>query len=365
MCVEERVNTLRVGIAGAGGIAHQHAIGWRDNAPRGELVALADISPERAQIISDQYTGGKAKVYDTLDAMIADPDVDAIDICLPHDLHAEAIIKAAKAGKIILCEKPLCTTQADAARIGAALKESGATFMMAHNNLFQPSLLEARKLLRLNTIGKTFIVRSIECFQNSGALLGMQGKHNLAPGESPWAWRNDPKRMGGGEVLDTGWHGTYRLLALADDRPVEVSAMMDRFRIAQLTVEDTGVIMVRFASGAIGEILTSWAFNPIGGWHFEVGAEQGSLAGGKTRLVHQLHGWPEPSELTFTTDLAHTFAREVAHFLDVVQNGVDCQSSFEHAARALQLTLDAYTAAETHRVVALPEDATLPGTPIA
>ena len=173
MCLEERVNTLRVGIAGAGGIAHQHAIGWRDNAPRGELVALADISPERAQIISDQYTGGKAKVYDTLDAMIADPDVDAIDICLPHDLHADAIIKAAKAGEIILCEKPLCTTQADAARIGAALKESGATFMMAHNNLFQPSLLEARKLLQLNTIGKTFVVRSIECFQNSGALLGI------------------------------------------------------------------------------------------------------------------------------------------------------------------------------------------------
>ena len=205
--LEENVSTLKVGIAGAGGIAHQHARGWRDNAPRGELVALADISPERAQIISDEYTGGKAKVYATLDEMIADPDVEAIDICLPHDLHAEAIIKAAKAGKIILCEKPLCTTQADAARIGATLKETGATFMMAHNNLFQPSLLEARKLLQLNTIGKTFVIRSIECFQNSGALLGMQGKHNLAPGESPWAWRNDPKRMGGGEVLDTGWHG--------------------------------------------------------------------------------------------------------------------------------------------------------------
>ena len=77
--------------------------------------------------------------------------------------------------------------------------------------------------------------------------------------------------MGGGEVIDTGWHATYRLLALADDRPVEVTAMMDRFAVKQLTTEDTGVLLVRFASGAIGEIITSWAFSPVGGWHFEVG----------------------------------------------------------------------------------------------
>ncbi|HEX5498249.1 MAG TPA: hypothetical protein VFX03_03445, partial [Thermomicrobiales bacterium] len=149
-----------------------------------------------------------------------------------------------------------------------------------------------------------------------------------------------------------------RLLALAADRPVEVTAMMDRFAIEQLAAEDTGALMVRFASGAIGQILTSWAFNPPGGWQFEVGAQHGSLAGGKTRLVHQLHGWQDSSELTFTTDLAHTFDREVAHFLDVVLDGAACQSPFDHAARALQLTLAAYAAAESHRVVPLPEDPT-------
>jgi predicted dehydrogenase len=352
--LEEYVATLRVGIAGAGGIAHQHARGWRDNAPRGQLVALADISPERAQIIADEYTGGKAKVYSTLDEMIADPDVDAIDICLPHDLHAEAIIKAAKAGKIILCEKPLCTTQADAARIGATLKETGATFMMAHNNLFQPSLLEARKLLQLNTIGKTFVIRSIECFQNSGALLGMQGKHNLAPGESPWAWRNDPKRMGGGEVLDTGWHGTYRLLALADERPVEVSAVMDRFLIPGLTSEDTGILTVTFESGKIGQMFTSWAFTVPGDTQFEVIGELGSLSGTSKSISHQLHGWPEAT--TRELKPVHTFTAELTNFLDVVQKGDTNLATFETGARVLQLTKAAYKAAAEKRTIALPED---------
>src|SRR4029453_11940464 len=97
-----------------------------------------------------------------------------------------------------------------------------------------------------------------------------QESPSRGPGESPGAWRADLSRMGGGEVLDTGWHATYRLLALAEDRPVEVTAMIDRFAVKQLSAEDTGVIVVRFASGAIGEILTSWALNPVDNWHFEV-----------------------------------------------------------------------------------------------
>ena len=352
--------TLRVGIMGAGWMGHEHAHAWRNNAPRGEVVAVADVSPERARHLSAQLGDGAVGIYQDLPAMLAEVDLDAVDVCLPHHLHAEAILAAARAGKAILCEKPLCTTLEDAVAIRAALRESGAPFMAAHNQLFQPTLIEARNLLAAGVLGRPFVVRSIEAAQNRGFSTG-RVPIDLGGGESPWAWRADPQRMGGGEVLDTGWHATYRLLALADDRPVEVSAMMDRFAVKQLTVEDTGVILVRFASGVIGEIVTSWAFNPIGNWHFEVAAEHGSLAGGKTRLVHQLHGWPEPVERA--NEPAHTFTGEVTHFLDVVQRGAAALASFDHAARVLQVTLAAYASAAERRVVALPEDPTEPGTP--
>lgn len=355
------MESLRVGIVGAGWMGHEHARAWRNNAPRGKVVAVADASPERSRHLIGQLGDGNLGIYPDLAAMLAGTDLDAIDICLPHHLHAEAILAAARAGKAILCEKPICTTLDDAVAIRAALRASGSPFMAAHNQLFQPSLIEARRLLTSGALGRPFVVRSIEAVQNRGFGTGTV-PIDLGGGESPWTWRADPQRMGGGEVLDTGWHATYRLLALADDRPVEVAAMMDRFAVKQLAAEDTGTILVRFASGAIGEILTSWAFSPVGAWHFEVAAEQGSLAGGKTRLLHQLHGWPEPVE--FANDPADTFTAEVAQFLDVVQRNAASLASFDHAARVLQLTLAAYASAAEHRVIALPEDPTETGLPI-
>ena len=359
------MDTLRVGIVGAGWMGHVHARAWAENAPRGEIVAIADVSPERARHLAAQLSDANVPNYPDLASMLAEADIDAVDICLPHHLHTDAILAAVRAGKAILCEKPLCTNLDDAVAIRDALQESGTIFMAAHNQLFQPSLIEARRLLASGALGRPFHFRSIEAVQNRGFASGYV-PIELGGGENPWSWRADTARMGGGEVIDTGWHATYRLLALAGDRPVEVSAMMDRFAVKQLAAEDTGVILVRFASGAIGEILTSWAFGPVANWHFEVGAEHGSLAGGKTRLVHQLHGWPEPVEFApFTHELAQTFAAEVTHFLDVVQRGAPSQSTFDHAARVLQLTLGAYAAAEGHCVVALPEDPTQAGVPVA
>lgn len=344
---------LRVGILGAGGIAREHAIGWRASAPRAEIVAVADVSQPRAQDFSEKFTGGRARIYEGIAALVADPDVDAVDICLPHHLHTEAIVAAARAGKAILCEKPLCTSLEDASVIAEALRETGVRFVMAHNQLFQPSLLEARRLLTNGTMGRRFVLRSIEAFQHPET-AGKPSDSTLPPGESPWAWRADLARMGGGELLDTGWHASYRLLALADDRPVEVVAMTDRYYVPGLSAEDTGLVLVRFASGAIGQIITSWAFDTVGNWHFEVMAERGTLAGSETRLVHQLHGWQSPAEERF--EQVHTFTAEISHFLDVVQRGAPTLATFESAARVLQMTKAAYRSVTERRVMVLPDD---------
>lgn len=352
------MDTLRVGIVGAGWMGVVHAQSWESNAPRGQIAAIADVSPARAQYIADRFTEGHAHVHADLDTLLADSTVQAVDICLPHHLHADAIIRAAQAGKNILCEKPLCTSLEDARRIRSALRETGATFMAAHNQLFQPSLIEARRLLADGALGRTFVVRSIEVGQNRMFSTG-RAPVEMGAGESSFSWRADVQRMGGGEVLDTGWHGTYRLLSLANDRPVEVSAMTHRYLVDQLSAEDTGMLLVRFASGLIGEVVTSWAFGLASGWQFEVGAERGSLAGNARRLIHQIHGWPAPAERP--NEPVSTYAREVTHFLDVVQRGEPLLPSFDQAARVLQIITAAYRSAEEHRAVSLPEDSTAVG----
>ena len=141
-----------------------------------------------------------------------------------------------------------------------------ARFMSAHNQLFSPPIAEARRLVAEGILGPVYVVRSNESGRNS-RFKTLQPIEGIPSGESSWAWRLDPARSGGGELLDTGWPATYRLLALADSRPVEVTAMLANLYLPELGErEDTGAVLVRFESGALGMLLSSWAFSesPVG-----------------------------------------------------------------------------------------------------
>ncbi len=349
---------LGVGIVGAGWIGHAHGRAWQANSSRARIVAVADASQARAEGLSGSFAGGDAHLYADLQSVLADPAVEAVDLCLPHHLHRDAVVAALGAGKHVLAEKPLCLSLEEARAIGEAVAASSARFMSAHNQLFSPPLVEARRLLREEVLGPVYVVRSTEAGRTSGFKTLRPPVEHLPEGESSWAWRLDPARAGGGELLDTGWHAGYRLLALADSRPVEVTAMLANLYLPELGErEDTGALLVRFESGVLGFLLTSWAFVELPvGWSFQVSGAHGSLAGSATRLVHGTGGFPAPAERVF--DRADTFTLEISHFLDVVQEGAECQASFEHAARNLQLILGAYRSAAERRAVTLPEDPT-------
>jgi len=379
-------SALRVGLVGAGWMGLTHGQAWVENAPRAELVAVADASDARARALSDRATGGRARTYPDIEAMLSDAKLDAVDICLPHHLHKDAIVAAACAGKHVLCEKPLCLTLEEAKTIREAIDRGGIVFMGAHNKLFTPAMIEARRLLADGAIGQVFVVRTVEVGYNEDLKSGTPPA-DLAPGESSWSWRIDPAKNGGGEVLDYGWHGAYSLLALAGSRPIQVSAMLADYYINRPGVEDTGALLVRFENGATGIILTSWAFSdPPPSYEFQVSGERGSLAGSATRLVVGRHGHP-PLDHTFHRvsrvaqsrtllqsvarrvgvagapptqkhPLAYSFAGEISHFLDVVQNGVPNVASWSEAARTLQLIRGAYQAAAEGCTVSLPDDPT-------
>jgi predicted dehydrogenase len=344
-----------------------HAASWLANAPRGMIAAVTDVSEPRARALSLEHTGGGAPVYDNLDRLLADPGVDAVDICLPHHLHAQAITRAAGAGKHIFCEKPLCLSFDEARAIKLAVESAGVTLVCAHNNLFQVPLIEAKRLISDGVLGRVYYIESFEVARNTG-LITRRTPVKLEQTADTFTWRLDATRMGGAELLDTGWHGAYRLLALAeaanpgsDVRPVEVLAMLSNQHIRDLLPgEDTGHVLVRFSNGMQGSILTSWAFDgEPGAWQFRVAGQHGTLAGGVTRLVHAPTGWvSSPAERTWDTTHDKTYVREVTHFLDVLLDGAESQASWGHAARTLQLIRGAYLAADQGRTVELPEEPT-------
>ena len=99
---------VRIGLIGAGGIAGAHTAGYRRNPDTVVFAAIADPVRENAE--RRRGDDESVEIYDDYRTMIAEAQLDAVDICLPHHLHADAIIAAAEAGLHVLCEKPLCLT---------------------------------------------------------------------------------------------------------------------------------------------------------------------------------------------------------------------------------------------------------------
>src|ERR1700690_3305119 len=100
--------TIKIGLVGCGGIATVHVRGYLKVSEHAQVVAVCDVVEKNAQERSEQ--AGGARIFSDYNTLLAETDVDVIDICLPHHLHKDAIVAAARAGKHILCEKPLCLT---------------------------------------------------------------------------------------------------------------------------------------------------------------------------------------------------------------------------------------------------------------
>jgi predicted dehydrogenase len=144
------VSPIKVGLVGGGGIVDAHIRGYRAYAEAIEVVAVADLVSETVQ---RRATELGAAAYTDFRQMILEADLDAVDICLPHHLHAEAIVAAAEAGKHILCEKPLCLTVQQAELVQRAVSVAGVTLMCAHNQLYLPAVAKASNCWRTELSG--------------------------------------------------------------------------------------------------------------------------------------------------------------------------------------------------------------------
>ena len=140
------------GVLGTAGIAKGQTIPGMLLAENCTLYAIAGRSMEKAEQFKAQF--GFEKAYDSYEALLADPAVEAVYIPLPNHLHCEWVIKAAKAGKHILCEKPLAPTAAQAAEMQAAAKENGVLLMEAFAYLHSPLIAALKKELDSGVIGE-------------------------------------------------------------------------------------------------------------------------------------------------------------------------------------------------------------------
>jgi len=322
---------VRVALVGCGGIAAEHVKGFIKHADRIRCVGMCDVSAENLDKRTRQY-GQPTRPFSDWKVMLREMagEIDAVDICLPHHLHAQAILDATAAGKHVICEKPMCMNLEEADRIGAAVKRAGVTYMSAHNQLFMPAVQEAKKMIDRGDICRVYLVRSQDCFWA-----------NWGEGGNPFkgSWRAQLQTQGGGELIDTGYHPTYRLLHLAGSNVASVHAQMARF-YQQIEGEDSASVQVRFENGAIGEILTSWAFaNPYGTHQIHVIGAGGQIFGSLETLYFLPQGWHEPAKMSFQP--VNTFEAQIGHFADCLIEGKRPIHGYEEGRAVLEVIVKA------------------------
>lgn len=318
---------VRLAIIGTGGISHAHANGLLQHRQQIVCTTVCDISAEsRARLIA-KLGSAPVQFADWREMMSQGGDqFDAVLICLPHHLHAPAIMEACRAGKHILCEKPMCTSLAEADLIADAVQKAGVIYMSAHNQLFLPFFREFRRMIAAGAIGTPYWIQSQDCFRHRADFTGQ--------------WRANAKLQGGGELIDTGYHPTYRLLDLVSAPTRAVRATMGRF-FKNIEGEDTASVQIRFANGVIGQVLTSWAMaQPWGTHQMHAIGDQGQLFGSGQDLYYLPEGFSEPAKFRVHGE-SDTFVAQMACFARCLLAGERPPHSVAEGRSVLEVILQA------------------------
>jgi predicted dehydrogenase len=196
------MNTLRVGFIGTGRISTVHALEYLSN-ERAKIVAVSDVDPTVAHQRAAAWGVPENRVYSDYHDLLALPDVDMVEILLPHHLHLRATLDAAAAGKHISLQKPMANSLAEADEMVAAAKQAGVMFKVFENFIFFPPMQRAKALVEAGEIGDPITIRI-------KTTAGTSPNAWEVPASS-WAWRRDRKQAGGGGWVTDDGHHMYAL----------------------------------------------------------------------------------------------------------------------------------------------------------
>lgn len=227
---------VKWGVLGAGGIADRQTIPGMMRAKNAELVAVMEINMEFAEKIRAKYNAKRA--YDNTDDLLADPEVEAVYIASPVIYHKEQVLKAAAAGKHILCEKPIALTVEECRELVDACDKAGILSATGFMMRFAAYHQKMKEVIKSGKIGNVVFCRGqFTCWYPD-----MEG-----------AWRQNKKLSGGGALIDMGVHVIDLIQYLTDSRVTKVAAMNDT-QTFKYSVDDTSCVMMKLSNGATAHV---------------------------------------------------------------------------------------------------------------
>jgi predicted dehydrogenase len=240
------MDELRVGFIGTGRISDLHALEYLAN-DRARIVAISDIDSDIARPRGEQWGVPSNRIFTDYRDLLALPDVDLVEILLPHHLHHQAALDAAAAGKHISLQKPMALSIQEADEMIAAAKQAGVIFKVFENFIFYPPVLRAKALIEAGEIGDPLTIR---IKSNSGT---SPNTWNIPAGA--WAWRFRPDHCGGGPlVFDDGHHKfslAWYFMGLAE----EVHAWIGATKLApDFVLDSPGIVSWKFPNNRYGSL---------------------------------------------------------------------------------------------------------------
>ncbi|HEY9125909.1 MAG TPA: Gfo/Idh/MocA family oxidoreductase, partial [Acidobacteriaceae bacterium] len=249
-------------IIGLGRIADHFMRGIQETS-NSKVTGLVSGHPDKAARIAEKYGVPKESIYNyqNMDAMKDNPAIQAVYVALPNGMHAEYTIRSAKAGKHVLCEKPMSSTVAEAEQMIAACNEAKVKLMIAYRCHYETTNLRAVKLIRDGAIGQIQQINSVFGFRQS---LG--------------EWRLDKALAGGGPMMDVGIYCLNATRYLTGEEPAETTAYAYTDKsdpLFQKGVEGNIGWVSKFPSGVVAACNTTYASQMEG--YFQVYGSKGWL----------------------------------------------------------------------------------------
>lgn len=349
---------VRIGLIGCGSISDVHLQAYAAN-PQVKLTAVCDLNEERAQQTADKY--GVSEVYGDYRKLLASPNIDAVSICTWNNSHAEISIEALRAGKNVLCEKPLCKTVDEALAIQQAVRETGRVLQVGYVRRHAANIDVLKRFIDAGDLGDLYYAKA--------SLIRRLG--------NPGGWFADEERSGGGPLIDIGVHvidlcwylmGKPKVVSVSGHtyRKLGNRSNIENFSYYQAadfdpsvnTVEDMANALIRFENGASLMVDVSFALHArkdsaqVAVYGERGGAEiEPALA-----IVTEKHNTIlniDPQLTTPGFDFMDSFKREISHFVDLCQGKGENLCPVEDGVEMIRILNAIYRSAEEGREIRL------------
>jgi predicted dehydrogenase len=322
------MSILRIGVIGCGGIGAVHLRSWAQVADA-QVVAVCDADPQRANQAAAAIQGAHA--HTDFHEMLANEQLDAVDICTPPHLHTPAALAAIGHGLAVLSEKPLARNPEEARQIVEAAEAKGTMLMTAFCHRFHPPVEAVKALLDEGKLGRVVMFRN----RFGAHFKGVETR-----------WFSDRELAGGGSLMDTSVHSIDLFRYLVGEVTAVTGAFATFNSTLQITpgaVEDSAAILLRAEGGAIGVIESSWQ-TPFSANVVEIYGETGAavIDYDKDEARYQLEGgsgW-----VAIPREARDRFAEEVRHFAAVIRGEATPRMTGRDGLRAVEIIYDAYAA---------------------